>query len=91
MFSQDCLFKQENIHKAMVEAMVPGTYPLAKSTGGGGLESVISEIVLKQFLGLLFQRGYISECFHCCEETPWQRQLLFGAAFNWDWLTDSEF
>ena len=28
MFSQDCLCKLENIHKAMAEAMAPGTKPV---------------------------------------------------------------
>jgi hypothetical protein len=60
MFSQDSLCKLENIHKAMAETMAPGTSALAKSIGGGGLEGVLSEIVPKQFLGLLFQKGCIS-------------------------------
>lgn len=76
MFSQDCLCNLENIHKAMAEAMAPGTSALAKSIGWGVLEDVLSEIVPKQFLGLLFQRCYISQGFHCCEKTPWQMQLL---------------
>ena len=70
MFSQDCLCKLENIHKAMAEAMAPGTSALAKSIGGGGLEGILCEIFSKQFLGLLFQRGCISQRFHCCGETP---------------------
>ena len=61
MFSQDCLCKLENIHKATAEPMAPGTPALAKSTGGGVLEGVLSEIVPNQFLGLLFQRVCISQ------------------------------
>ena len=70
MFSQDCLCKLENIHKAMAKAMTRGTSALAKSIGGGGLDGVLSEVVSKQFLGLLFQKGCNSQKFHCCEETP---------------------
>ena len=76
MLSQCYLCKLENIHKAMAEAMAHGTSALAKSIWWGELEGVLSEIVPKQFLGLLFQRGCISQGFHCSEETPWQRQLL---------------